>query len=42
MSRDSHAAVVALEHTWIDPTFELTLGKVYLVGVSIMEGVVQP
>ena len=42
LSRDSRVAVAALEHTSIDPTFELILGKVCLVGVSIMEGGVQP
>jgi len=42
LSRDSRVAVAALEHTSIDPTFELILEKVCLVGVSIMEGGVQP
>jgi hypothetical protein len=40
--RDVYAAVAALGHTSIDPTFESTPGKVRLVRVSTMAGKVRP
>jgi hypothetical protein len=40
--RDVYAAVAALGHTSIDPTFESAPGKVRLVRVSTMAGKVQP